>query len=268
MPAIKAVTVFGGAASGSDPVFRETATALGRGLGGGRNHRDFRRRQHRHDGGGGRWRARRRRAGDRHHSGFPRPPRGRPYQVSEMIVTDSMHSRKRRMFEMSDAFVTLPGGLGTLDETFEMITWRQLDLHAKPVLICDVGGWGSAFQTHGRQLYRHGLRAPARLMSSSRCCNSVEAIVDRLTELPAIETATATCRASEPFRVGELPPRLSCRQFRRLHEACPFCSGCCGRWGGRRRGSWCSIPMPGSAATTSAERRPTARANGEAASAG
>ncbi len=57
-----------------------------------------------------------------------------------MIVTDSMHSRKRRMFELSDAFITLAGGLGTLDETFEILTWRQLGLHDKPILLCDVAG--------------------------------------------------------------------------------------------------------------------------------
>lgn len=59
-------------------------------------------------------------------------------QVHELIVTDSMHSRKQRMFELADAFVTLPGGLGTLDETIEIITWRQLRLHDKPILLCDV----------------------------------------------------------------------------------------------------------------------------------
>lgn len=61
--------------------------------------------------------------------------------ASEMIVTDSMHSRKARMFELADAFVSFAGGLGTLDETFEILTWRQLGLHDKPILIVDVGGW-------------------------------------------------------------------------------------------------------------------------------
>jgi uncharacterized protein (TIGR00730 family) len=60
--------------------------------------------------------------------------------VSELIVTDSMHARKQRMFELSDAFVSLPGGLGTLDEAIEIITLRQLGLHDKPVLLCDVAG--------------------------------------------------------------------------------------------------------------------------------
>lgn len=60
--------------------------------------------------------------------------------ITELVVTDSMHSRKQRMFAASDAFISLPGGLGTLDETIEIITWRQLRLHHKPVLICDVAG--------------------------------------------------------------------------------------------------------------------------------
>jgi hypothetical protein len=60
--------------------------------------------------------------------------------VAEMVVTDSMHSRKRHMFEASDAFISMPGGLGTLDETIEILTWRQLRLHDKPILLCDVAG--------------------------------------------------------------------------------------------------------------------------------
>jgi uncharacterized protein (TIGR00730 family) len=60
--------------------------------------------------------------------------------VQVMEITESMHTRKRRMFEESDAFVSLPGGLGTFDETIEIITWRQLRLHDKPILICDIAG--------------------------------------------------------------------------------------------------------------------------------
>lgn len=59
---------------------------------------------------------------------------------TELVVTDSMHTRKRLMFDQADAFVSLPGGLGTLDETIEIITWRQLGLHDKPILFCDIAG--------------------------------------------------------------------------------------------------------------------------------
>ena len=56
-------------------------------------------------------------------------------KLTELHVVDSMHIRKEKMFQMADAFVVLPGGLGTLDETFEMITWRQLRLHDKPIIL-------------------------------------------------------------------------------------------------------------------------------------
>jgi uncharacterized protein (TIGR00730 family) len=60
--------------------------------------------------------------------------------VTEMVITDSMHTRKRRLYEESDAFLIMPGGLGTFDETFEIITWRQLRLHDKPIILCNVAG--------------------------------------------------------------------------------------------------------------------------------
>lgn len=62
-------------------------------------------------------------------------------KLTELVVTESMHDRKRRMFEMADAFCILPGGLGTLDETFEIITWKQLRLHDCPIAVFDVGGY-------------------------------------------------------------------------------------------------------------------------------
>lgn len=66
-------------------------------------------------------------------------------QVSELIVVRSMHERKALMFEMADAFAVLPGGIGTLDETFEIVTWRQLRLHDKPVVLVDDGGYWQPF---------------------------------------------------------------------------------------------------------------------------
>jgi hypothetical protein len=65
--------------------------------------------------------------------------------VSELLVVESMHERKRLMFEKSDAFVILPGGIGTLDETFEIVTWRQLHLHDKPVLLVNQEGYWQPF---------------------------------------------------------------------------------------------------------------------------
>lgn len=61
--------------------------------------------------------------------------------VTELRVVGSMHERKNVMFELSDAFIILPGGYGTLDEAFEMLTWRQLRLHDKPVLFANIDGY-------------------------------------------------------------------------------------------------------------------------------
>jgi uncharacterized protein (TIGR00730 family) len=140
MAEIKTVAVFCGAQAGDDPAYREAAEALGRGLaeagirlvfGGGRIGLMGAVADAALAAGGRvvgiipefltRWEVA--------HEG-----------VADMTITDSMHSRKRRMFDLSDAFVTLPGGLGTLDETIEIITWRQLKLHDKPILLCDVKG--------------------------------------------------------------------------------------------------------------------------------
>jgi uncharacterized protein (TIGR00730 family) len=61
--------------------------------------------------------------------------------ISDYIVVGSMHDRKRVMFEHADAFAILPGGLGTLDEAFEVITWRQLGLHDKPIFLLNFNGF-------------------------------------------------------------------------------------------------------------------------------
>lgn len=62
-------------------------------------------------------------------------------RVQEMIVTPDMHQRKRLMFEHSDAFVALPGGIGTLEELVEQLTWQQLGRHSKPVLLANIDGF-------------------------------------------------------------------------------------------------------------------------------
>ena len=64
--------------------------------------------------------------------------------LTELIRVDSMHIRKQTMFDRADAFIILPGGIGTLDEFFEIITWKQLKQHNKPVILVNVSGcWDS-----------------------------------------------------------------------------------------------------------------------------
>jgi uncharacterized protein (TIGR00730 family) len=62
-------------------------------------------------------------------------------EVNELVITASMHERKQRMFELADGFMVLPGGIGTLEETVEMITWRQLGQHLYPVIIVNIDGY-------------------------------------------------------------------------------------------------------------------------------
>lgn len=65
--------------------------------------------------------------------------------LTQLIIVPSMHDRKREMFERSDAFVVLPGGLGTVDEMVEIITWKQLALHDKPIVLVNFDGYWAPF---------------------------------------------------------------------------------------------------------------------------
>lgn len=67
-------------------------------------------------------------------------------KLTEVIVTENMHERKQAMFERADAFVTLPGGIGTLEEIVEIMTWAQLGRHKKPIVFANVNGfWDTIF---------------------------------------------------------------------------------------------------------------------------
>ena len=67
--------------------------------------------------------------------------------LSRIFRTQTMHERKQKMEDLSDGFVVLPGGFGTLDEAIEIITWKQLNLHQKPVVFCNIAGYWDLF-TH------------------------------------------------------------------------------------------------------------------------
>ncbi len=99
--------------------------------------------------------------------------------VVDMRVTDSMHSRKRQMFDRADAFVTLPGGLGTLDETIEILTWRQLRQHEKPILICDIAGWARHFVGAIAATVEQGF-ADAAVLEFIEVLDGPEAVMERL----------------------------------------------------------------------------------------
>jgi uncharacterized protein (TIGR00730 family) len=72
-------------------------------------------------------------------------------EVPDLIITADMHQRKQKMFERADAFVALPGGIGTLEEVVEVMTWAQLERHAKPIVIVNLDGfWDSLIALFGR----------------------------------------------------------------------------------------------------------------------
>ncbi|MEO8583717.1 MAG: TIGR00730 family Rossman fold protein, partial [Flavitalea sp.] len=77
-------------------------------------------------------------------------------RLSEIAIVPDMHSRKKMMYDMSDAAVVLPGGFGTLDEFFEMITWNQLKIHDKKIFILNSGGFYNFLQTHLKMLELEG----------------------------------------------------------------------------------------------------------------
>lgn len=68
------------------------------------------------------------------------------YDAVETVIVETMHERKMRMFEESDAFAIFPGGIGTLEEVIELLSWRRLDLHRKPIVFLDMDGfWTSLY---------------------------------------------------------------------------------------------------------------------------
>jgi uncharacterized protein (TIGR00730 family) len=80
--------------------------------------------------------------------------------LTEQVVVDSMHERKRIMFERSDAFLALPGGFGTLDEMLEMITWRQLGRHDRPLIFLNVAGFFDPLIAHFERAIDAGFVRP------------------------------------------------------------------------------------------------------------
>ncbi len=80
--------------------------------------------------------------------------------LTELHVIANMHTRKRMMVDRSDAFVILPGGLGTLDETFELLTWKKLELHNKPVIFLNQNGYWDEFLVLIKKMIAEGFCAP------------------------------------------------------------------------------------------------------------
>jgi uncharacterized protein (TIGR00730 family) len=121
-------------------------------------------------------------------------------RVQELIVTPDMHERKRLMFERSDAFVALPGGVGTLEELVEQLTWKQLGRHTKPVLLANIDGFWEPLL---------GLLAHMRATQFIRPTLAVDVLKAERVEdiLPRLRAAAARA----PEGTEELAPELARR---------------------------------------------------------
>ena len=114
-------------------------------------------------------------------------------ELTRLEVVESMHVRKMRMCELADAFCTLPGGLGTLDETFEIITWRQLGLHDKPITILNLEGfWDPLLDLIDHQTEAGYVRPQHRGLF--RVVNTVASVFDAIAEAPDTHQASVVER--------------------------------------------------------------------------
>lgn len=190
MSAIKSVAVFCGSRVGTDPGYAEAIRALGQGLGAAGIRLVY---------GGGRIGLMGILADAAVAAGgevagvipdFLQRLEVAHQGLTDLEITDTMHSRKKRMSDLADAFVTMPGGLGTLDETFEIITWRQLKLHNKPILICDIKGSARPLLAAIEASIEMGFAHP-NSRNLYEAVEGVPAVLARLAELPATDDETS-----------------------------------------------------------------------------
>jgi len=109
--------------------------------------------------------------------------------LSELHVVKDMHTRKRMMFDRADAFLVLPGGMGTLDELIEIITWAQIGLHDKPVLLVNHRGYWNPLIALFRHMVEAGFAGQANLEIFTEVADLEEAFA-RLAEPPAPRRAS------------------------------------------------------------------------------
>jgi uncharacterized protein (TIGR00730 family) len=119
--------------------------------------------------------------------------------LTETLVTEDMHERKKLMFDHADAFVALPGGVGTLEELVEQMTWAQLGQHEKPVLIANIGGFWNALVALLDQMRRERF---IRAEMDVSCL-----VVERADEIvPALRRATARTPQTALEKTAEAEP--------------------------------------------------------------
>jgi uncharacterized protein (TIGR00730 family) len=109
----------------------------------------------------------------------------RPLGTVETVVVSSMHERKMMMFEAADAFAVLPGGIGTLEEVIELLSWRRLGLHVKPIVFLDQNGfWRPLFAVFEHMLSQN--MTPPEFRETWRAVERVEDILPTLRSMPTL----------------------------------------------------------------------------------
>lgn len=111
----------------------------------------------------------------------------------DLRIVPNMHLRKKLMFDESDAFAILPGGIGTMDELFEIVTWRQLELHDKPIVIVNIGGYYDPLLTYIDYLVARGFAGPST-RALFRVVDSVETLCAEIAAEPEPQLTPQTMK--------------------------------------------------------------------------
>jgi uncharacterized protein (TIGR00730 family) len=118
--------------------------------------------------------------------------------VTELTVVTDMHERKRLMFERSDAFVAMPGGIGTLEELVEQLTWAQLGRHSKPIVLLNIGGFWAPFTALLDHMRREAFIRNS-MEVSFRVADSPVAVLEAVLTAPAPTRPLADAAVAERF---------------------------------------------------------------------
>lgn len=111
--------------------------------------------------------------------------------LTELHVVNSMHERKQMMAERADAFVVLPGGIGTLDETFEILTWKYLGVHDKPVILANIDGYWDPFNDFFVHMKKHGFVRDVHCQTYTSV-DTIEDVMNILVTEPTTTTRVQT----------------------------------------------------------------------------
>ncbi len=189
---IKSVCVYCGSSFGTDPAYRQAALDLGQVLAGAGLRLVY-------GGGGvglmGETARAAKGAGGKVLGVMPQFLRTREiiYDEVETRVVQNMHERKMMMFEEADAFVVLPGGIGTLEEVVELLSWRRLDLHKKPIIFLNIDGFWQPFFDLIARLQATGFAPPAFVYTYSSV-DTVEEVLDAIAAMKSQDVQIDTRR--------------------------------------------------------------------------